>query len=196
MLSSNHKNIQLTLVSEYSTKIDDWTELSITTGKDSFDVDALDFNTSNVFLIAKKIDYLLPFELNFDFEYKENYALSGGAIFAIVFFILIILAGSAIGVLLLLNRYKIIRIYIPKELRIYCLANIMSEEEIRVVENKKEIAEEIKRVAEKAEFENKMPTEKGFEIVDSFFNEQDDHLKEEFNPNNGFKVPGELVTYV
>jgi len=78
-------------------------------------ISALDFETKDVFIIARKVNSMSrTFRMAFDIEFVEKYPLSGGAIFAIVFFVLIAFAGLVLAVILILNRQGIIEIYLPK----------------------------------------------------------------------------------
>ena len=97
-------------------------------------------------MLARKKDYNDPaFKLVLDVEFVEKYPLTGGAIFAIVFFTFVALILIAIGTALVLNRYGVIELYLPKKFRVLCLKKIDFKEQDEAVEHEEEMK---KKVAE------------------------------------------------
>lgn len=151
-------------------------------GRSDFVVNSLDYETPNVFLIAKKIDPTQRLDLSLGYEYAEKWPLSGGAIAAIVVFVLCIVFSLAVAIVLRLNKQGIINIYIPKEMRVYCLKDIMTEEQIRVMEERRQLRQVVDQT-KTLEYRRKLnPGPEGFRIEDSFFGED----FEPPNPNADF----------
>lgn len=96
-------------------------ENEFSNGKE-FTVKRLDYNSSEVYLLAT-IENIHghSFRLDFDYTHKFKRPLSGGAIFTIIFFLMIFMAAAALAALLWLNKQGHINIYIPKKFRVLFL---------------------------------------------------------------------------
>jgi uncharacterized membrane protein (UPF0182 family) len=135
-----------------------------------FHLNSLDYNTTNVFLMAKKIKITdNRFRLDFGFKYVEKFPLSGFEIFVIVFFIVLFIMALALVAVLYANREGYIDIYIPKKFRKYCVKD-------QAVEEQKEVEEHAKQIKKVAEDSNSLkyrlgidPTRNGFIIHDDMF---------------------------
>ena len=95
----------------------DLNEAFIRNGQTSFTVSALDYETSNVYLMARKRISNEPhphFKLKLEFTYEEHLPMSAGEIFAIMFFLILFLAVIVMFILLQLNKRGIVTFYIPK----------------------------------------------------------------------------------
>ena len=118
-----NKNVVLSVFSEF----DEYPILFDEQGSEDdaetfFSIDSLNYNTSNVYLMAKKSNFKdNRFEVNFGFAYEEKFPLNGFEIFLIVFFVLFFIFAMALVAVLYANREGYIDIYIPKKMRKYCV---------------------------------------------------------------------------
>ena len=71
-------------------------------------------------------------KLEMKMSIKPVAPMSGGAIFAIVLTLLLFFAAVAAVFVLWLNKIGIISIYVPKELRVFCLKDYLSYEEEQI----------------------------------------------------------------
>lgn len=172
------QNMELIVVGEDSGFVLDLTAQFYKSRTTEFTVNSLDYNTSNVYMIARKSKFpqapVDKFELTFDLIFYEKYPLSSGAVFAIVFFIILFLMGGIVYGVFWLNREGFISIYIPKPLRKYCLKSMITQEQLDAMNAKRELEKVVDKTKSLAHRKSVKPGINGFKIDDSYFGEDGD----------------------
>jgi len=98
--------------------------------EDYFTINAIDLNSSDIYVLAISLDSSQnKFRFEFDFYYAEDTGMSAGGVIAIIFLILLLLAAIGAVVALLLNRHGIVKFYLPKPIRRWCIKQLLPEEE-------------------------------------------------------------------
>ena len=89
---------------ETSSKVVKFDEQQESVGEGNmFTINSLDYNTTNVFLMARVVNPKLSSRVEFNFIYEEDLGMHAGAILAIIFSILIFIASVTLLVIWILN---------------------------------------------------------------------------------------------
>jgi hypothetical protein len=67
--------------------------------------------------------------LEFTYLYYEDFGMGGGAIFGITLLALLITLLLAMLLLLFLNKYQVINLYIPRKLRVFFIKKFITPEQ-------------------------------------------------------------------
>ena len=91
----------------------------------------INYKHANVFLMARimDLDYEPQSRLEFTYEYYEDFGLGGGAIFGIVFLVMLLCIFVVALLLLFLNKYGVINLYMPRKLRVFFINRFITPEQ-------------------------------------------------------------------
>ena len=128
---SLNKNSEITIFDSTSSEVIKFDDEQKKVGAGQFfEINSLDFNTTDVFLMIKiKDNTVAQSRIEFDFIYEEDFGLQAGGIFGIVFLILFVIVSIGVAVIWYLNKIGKIKIYIPRKFRLLCFKNWLSDEE-------------------------------------------------------------------
>lgn len=91
---------------------------------------ALDFNSSNVFLMARSVNPYKQSIFDIDFSYVEDKGVNAGMVIGVFLLVVVLIIALTSMVLFILHRAEIVDVYVPHFLRILCLSGYLTREEM------------------------------------------------------------------